>query len=77
MKVKWNKIDELESIIKGIQFINEINNQNECFYFDIQNDSETGTHKSIKTSYSLNNNLYPYIVVNIGSGVSILLGTLK
>lgn len=104
LNIGWNKCDELDMLIKGIEFLNEINSDKECYYFDIQptnnannansNDfNETGSISSSVSSQSSNTteynisltdskfikknfnftNSYPYIVVNIGSGVSILL----
>lgn len=112
----WNKEDELDMLIQGVEFLNEINGDNECYYFDIMiplegstdlpddrnhSESPTGTlassfsssasfssennepHDNIIASDSLKyvkknfqfSNSYPYILVNIGSGVSILLVT--
>ena len=109
----WNKEDELDMLIQGVEFLNEINGDNECYYFDIMIPPLEGAHNlpesrdqsptlassfSSSTSFSSENNephdniiasdnlkyvkknfkfanSYPYILVNIGSGVSILLVT--
>lgn len=76
MKIKWNKCDELDALIRGVQFLNQINFNNECYYFDIESPNLDTMDESLfnkKTFLDLNDNLYPYIIVNIGSGVSILL----
>lgn len=62
------KYDELECLVHGIHFIHA-QSANECYYWNNLNCLE----KSEKVSYDFKNNRYPYIVVNIGSGVSILL----
>lgn len=97
LKVGWNKCDELDMLIQGVEFLNEINSDKECYYFDIlPNDdlanipsssstacsssstnptemiSTINNYKYIKQNYRFSN-AYPYILVNIGSGVSILL----
>lgn len=71
LKIKWNKCDELDALIRGVQFLNQLNSNNECFYFDIE--THNNENVFIKKKFLLNDNLYPYIIVNIGSGVSILL----
>lgn len=61
------KYDELECLIHGIHFINS-SCINECYYWNNLHCLE----KSEKVPYNFDLNPYPYIVVNIGSGVSIL-----
>jgi len=113
LNIGWNKEDELDMLIQGVEFLNEINGDNECYYFDIMIPPLEGAHNlpesrdqsptlassfSSSTSFSSENNephdniiasdnlkyvkknfkfanSYPYILVNIGSGVSILLVT--
>ena len=105
--IDWNKCDELDMLIQGVEFLNEINSDKECYYFDILPFSETSSAQSsvdvsetasetssetasnalgespltentsanckyVKRFYHFSN-AYPYILVNIGSGVSILL----
>lgn len=62
------KFDELNSLIDGIHYIHYINPSKECFYYrDPFNDRGNFS----KENYDFSNP-YPYLVVNIGSGVSIL-----
>lgn len=61
-----HKFDELHSLIIGIHSI-EDNNPLECYY--IENPLEPNERK--KTPYDFSSP-YPYLVVNIGSGVSML-----
>ena len=64
------KFDELNSLIDGIHYIHYINPSKECFYYrDPFNDRGNFS----KENYDFSNP-YPYLVVNIGSGVSILAG---
>lgn len=91
LNIGWNKCDELDMLIQGVEFLNEIN-ADECYYFDInpisydidiptcsanasnasQLDISSTSCKYIKNNFKFSNS-YPYILVNIGSGVSILL----
>lgn len=111
LNIGWHKCDELDMLIQGVEFLNEINSDKECYYFDIEpinalnnsasNDStqnanddnccssslESSSSSTSSFEYNLSpssnsiftkkyfrfTNSYPYIVVNIGSGVSILL----
>ena len=61
------KYDELECLIHGIHFINS-NCVNECYYWN----NLYCLEKAEKVPYDFDNDPYPYLVVNIGSGVSIL-----
>lgn len=90
--IDWNKCDELDMLIQGVEFLNEINSDKECYYFDMLPLNETSNAESsdsnaaesplaentsanckyVKKFYHFSN-AYPYILVNIGSGVSILL----
>lgn len=91
LNIGWNKCDELDMLIQGVEFLNEINFESECYYYEIESltPSNEQTHakqstssleynislndcKFIKTTYPFKNP-YPYIMVNIGSGVSVLL----
>lgn len=63
--IKLKKFDELDTVISGIHYIERFNSPNECYYFL---DPLT---KNERTQFNFNK-LYPYMVVNIGSGVSIL-----
>lgn len=118
LNIGWNKEDELDMLIQGVEFLNEINSESECYYFDIMIplespvDSDTDSPKNasysptstLASSFTSSNsfcsennephdnviaanhlkyekknfkfsNSYPYILVNIGSGVSVLLVT--
>lgn len=83
-----NKIlqfDEMECLIKGLNFCLNIN-ENEIFtyndsnginYVNIHNNLETNSiHSKIDSQSDISNDsnypIYPYMLVNIGSGVSIL-----
>ena len=61
------KADELESLIRGITFLQEIY-PNECYTF-IPSDSGNQPRKVV---IPMKQSVYPFILVNIGSGVSIL-----
>lgn len=65
--VQLVKYDELECLIHGIHFINSCC-VHEFYYWNNLHCLE----KSEKVPYDFTNDSYPYIVVNIGSGVSIL-----
>jgi len=62
------KFDELKSLIEGIHYIHYINPRKECFFY---NDPFNDRGNFSKENYDFSNP-YPYLVVNIGSGVSIL-----
>jgi len=64
-----NKFDELDSLINGLEFIATNNPNNEIFYYQNPDDEENGC---IKTPYDTSKEMYPFMLVNIGSGVSIL-----
>ncbi|KAI8789170.1 pantothenate kinase 3 [Biomphalaria glabrata] len=61
-----HKYDELECLLKGIHYIDR-HNPSECYYFS--NPRDTGCSEKLPFDF---HNPYPYLVVNIGSGVSIL-----
>ena len=61
------KADELESLIRGIAFLQE-NYPNECYTFI---PGENGEPPS-KVVIPMKQGIYPFLLVNIGSGVSIL-----
>lgn len=65
--ITLHKTDELDSIIYGIHYIDKYNSAKECYYLEDPLDDE----KCIKVPYDFSRP-YPYLVVNIGSGVSIL-----
>ncbi|KAM4607845.1 pantothenate kinase 1a [Polymixia lowei] len=63
------KLDELDCLIQGLLFVDRVgfNGHPECYYF--QNPSDT--QSCVKTPCTLDNP-FPMLLVNIGSGVSIL-----
>jgi type II pantothenate kinase len=67
LNVKLQKSDELDSVIYGIHFIDQYNSDRECFY--IQNPLDAVERRTVRYDF---NQPYPYLVVNIGSGVSML-----
>lgn len=84
--MQLHKADELESLISGIEFIAE-NNSDECYYYDNPLDSDkcrkviwrwsSARCSSTDEQYSKEGRnesglQYPYVVCNIGSGVSVL-----
>lgn len=66
VKMKLHKFDEIDSLIRGVEYL-EKNHESELFYYENPQDEAT----CIKTSYNLDVE-YPYMLVNIGSGVSLL-----
>lgn len=66
MDMELHKFDELDSLINGLHFI-EANNPEECYYISDPLDDV----KRKKVPYDLSHP-YPFLVVNIGSGVSII-----
>ena len=69
VKMSLNKFDEIDSLINGLEFIATNNPNNELFYYQNPEDEENGC---IKTPYDTSQKMYPFMLVNIGSGVSIL-----
>ena len=62
-----NKLDELDTLIQGLHFITKSCPAG-CYYFrDPGNSGDT-----TKETYDLASTPYPFLVVNVGSGVSIL-----
>ena len=66
MKIELHKFDELHSLIHGVHYI-EANNPQECYYISNPMDAS----KRCKVPFDLSHP-YPFLVVNIGSGVSII-----
>lgn len=64
--MRLRKIDELSTLIRGIHYLDSVN-PNECFYYANPLDDDSWA----KQPYDFRNP-YPYLCVNIGSGVSIL-----
>lgn len=67
LDIKLRKYDELLSLVTGLHYICQ--QPNECFtWTNLQPSGKGGDQKMIE----FGPNLYPYIIVNIGSGVSIM-----
>lgn len=66
VNLELHKFDELDSLICGIHYI-EANGEEECYYFNNPLNEELCEKKHFDFS-----NPYPFLAVNIGSGVSIL-----
>ena len=63
LNVKLLKEDEMESLITGLNFlVRQI--ENEVFTYD--------ERRSVAMQFEKDSQIFPYMVVNIGSGVSIL-----
>ncbi|XP_069060842.1 pantothenate kinase 2, mitochondrial isoform X1 [Pleurodeles waltl] len=67
--LQLHKLDELDCLIKGVLYIDSVgfNGQPQCYYLENPRDPVM----SQKIAYNLENP-YPLLLVNIGSGVSIL-----
>lgn len=61
------KFDEMESLIRGLHYLAK-HCVDECYYWKNPKQEDT-----CKVPFQLGPDPYPYIIVNIGSGVSILL----
>ncbi|KAK2705483.1 hypothetical protein QYM36_015765 [Artemia franciscana] len=66
MNISLHKYDELDSLIHGIEFIKE-HTSHEIYFFE--NPSNEALCRKVEYDFK---NPYPFMVVNIGSGVSIL-----
>lgn len=64
------KLDELDCLIKGVLYMDSVvsSGPSECYYFVNPTDSELCEQKA----YNLESCPFPLLLVNIGSGVSIL-----
>lgn len=66
VNMKLTKFDEFDSLLKGLQYV-DAQNPNECYYWT----NPTVESQCVKVNYDFSNP-YPFLLVNIGSGVSIL-----
>uniref|UniRef100_U5EQZ6 pantothenate kinase n=1 Tax=Corethrella appendiculata TaxID=1370023 RepID=U5EQZ6_9DIPT len=66
VNMKLAKFDELDALIKGILFT-ETHNRSECYYWENASDISISEEKAFDFSQP-----YPFILVNVGSGVSVL-----
>ncbi|EDV20060.1 uncharacterized protein TRIADDRAFT_61521 [Trichoplax adhaerens] len=68
--MKLRKYDELECLIKGIHYIYAHNPLSECYFWEgVTSDGSSPNARKVPYDFG---DPYPYIVVNFGSGVSIL-----
>ncbi|GFO05283.1 pantothenate kinase 3 [Plakobranchus ocellatus] len=65
--LQLHKYDELDSLVKGIHYIDRYTLKSECYYFS--NPLDPDNCEKMPFDFQ---DPYPYLVVNIGSGVSIL-----
>ncbi|XP_028250878.1 pantothenate kinase 2, mitochondrial isoform X2 [Parambassis ranga] len=67
--LQLHKLDELDCLIRGVLYIDSVvsSGLSECYYFE----NPTDPDRCIQKPYTLENP-YPLLLVNIGSGVSIL-----
>ncbi|XP_065339315.1 pantothenate kinase 3 isoform X3 [Cloeon dipterum] len=66
LNLSLHKFDELDSLLYGLQYV-EMNNPTECYYWK----HPTREDKCEKVNFDFSQP-YPFLLVNIGSGVSIL-----
>nr|CAI5834036.1 unnamed protein product [Callosobruchus analis] len=66
VNMKLAKFDEFDSLLKGLQYIDK-NNPSECYYWA----NPTEPSKCFKVNHDFSHP-YPFLIVNIGSGVSVL-----
>lgn len=66
VNIRLKKFDELDALIKGILYA-DTHNRTECYYYE--NASDISISQKARFDFS---QPYPFILVNIGSGVSIL-----
>lgn len=64
--MKLAKCDEFDSLLRGLLYI-DAHNATECYYWA----DPTDDLKCAKVKYDFSNP-YPFLIVNIGSGVSVL-----
>ena len=66
LKLGWCKCDELDTLINGLSYLGQLNPK-ECFFYEEPQNDENST----KHCFTLDNQR-PFLLVNIGSGISIL-----
>ncbi|KAL1509665.1 hypothetical protein ABEB36_004371 [Hypothenemus hampei] len=67
VNMKLEKCDEFESLLRGLLYIDKNNPTTECYYWC----NPTDEIKCAKVNYDFSQP-YPFLLVNVGSGVSIL-----
>jgi len=68
--LELQKLDELDCLIRGVLFTDSVasgNPASECYYFEDPSDPD----RCVQRPYTLHDP-YPLLLVNIGSGVSIM-----
>ncbi|KAI0980314.1 hypothetical protein GJ496_005185 [Pomphorhynchus laevis] len=70
MQLRWVKCDELDTLIKGIHYLAS-KCPNECYQFEIEHIKYEDRRKLTKKRFFYDKP-YPYLLVNMGTGVSIL-----
>ncbi|GLG95892.1 hypothetical protein R5R35_005584 [Gryllus longicercus] len=66
VNMRLHKYDELDSLVKGILYV-EMNNPHECYYWANLSDDKLCEKREFDFK-----DPYPFLLVNIGSGVSVL-----
>jgi len=66
LNMTLHRFDELDSLVGGVEFI-EASNPRELYYWDNPSNDQLASKKSYDFA-----NPYPFLLVNIGSGVSML-----
>lgn len=70
VNMNLNKFDELDSLIRGVEFMVENSSSHqELFYYD---DPQLNAINGNAKEFDATSSIYPFMLVNIGSGVSIL-----
>ena len=67
LQMSMHKFDEIAALLDGIDFIYKHRPLNECYYWEQPGDIVKGEKRRFDFSQP-----YPYLCVNVGSGVSIL-----
>ncbi len=76
VRLKLHKFDEIDSLVSGLEYM-ERNNPSELFFYHHPRPEEqyTSLLTNTKTPFSSSSGsseVFPFLLVNIGSGVSIL-----
>jgi len=69
MNMRLNKFDEISSLVRGINFLVNFRCCAELFFFP---DPDVANPQGIREFYNPDLGFFPFLLVNIGSGVSIL-----
>jgi len=66
VKLRLHKFDEIDSLVRGVEYV-ERNNPTELYFYADAREPD----RCVKTPYN-SDQVFPFMLVNIGSGVSIL-----